>query len=87
VQLYNFLRVAVRRGRIARIPLLFVGKVQLEEMGAIAELAEEGLIRPARFLPPPFVELSALTAWLAYSSFLNRLDLARIESDYASLLA
>jgi uncharacterized protein (TIGR02421 family) len=87
VQLYNFLRVAVRRGRIARIPLLFVGKVQLEEMGAIAELAEEGLIRPARFLPPPFAELSALTAWLAYSSFLNRLDLARIESDYASLLA
>lgn len=87
VQLYNFIRVAVRRGRLSRIPLLFVGKVQLEEMGAIAELAEEGLIRPARFLPPPFADLNALTAWLAYSNFLNRLDLSRIESDYASLLA
>ncbi len=87
VLLYNFLRIAVRRGRLARIPLLFVGKVQLEEMGAIAELVEEGVIRPPRFLPPPFADLNALTAWLAYSSFLNRLDLTRIEADYASLLA
>ena len=86
VLVYNFIRLAVRRGRIDRIPLLFVGKVVLEELGAIADLMEEGVVAPPRFLPPPFRDLSALTAWMAYSNFLNRLDLDRVEADFAALL-
>ena len=30
---------------------------------------------------------NGLSAWLAYSSFLERLDLAQVEADYARLLA
>jgi uncharacterized protein (TIGR02421 family) len=86
VSIYNFIRLAVRRGRLDRIPLLFVGKVLLEEIGLIAELAAEGLVAPPRFLPPAFADLSALTAWMAYSNFLNRLDLGRVEADYVDLL-
>ena len=86
VLVYNFIRLAVRRGRIDRIPLLFVGKVVLDEIGKLAELVEEGLVEPPRFLPPPFRDLSALTAWMAYSNFLNRLDLDRVEADFAHLL-
>jgi uncharacterized protein (TIGR02421 family) len=86
VLVYNFLRLAVRRGRLDRIPLLFVGKIVLEEIGTIAELAAEGVVVPPRFVPPPFRDLAALTAWMAYSNFLNRLDLARVETDFAPLL-
>lgn len=86
VELYNFLRLAVRRGSTDRIPLLFVGKVLLDEVGLLADLRDEGLLDPPRFLPPTFADPSGLMSWLAFSSFLNRLDLSRIEGEYAELL-
>jgi uncharacterized protein (TIGR02421 family) len=86
VQIYNFIRLAVRRGRLDRIPLLFCGKITLGDIATLAELAREGLVVPARHLPPPVADLNALTAWMAYSNFFNRLDLARVEADFAPLL-
>ncbi|MCB1867074.1 MAG: flavohemoglobin expression-modulating QEGLA motif protein [Gammaproteobacteria bacterium] len=86
IDVYNFIRLAVRRGQLDRIPLLFCGKLAIEDMGTLAELTESGLIVPPRYLPPPLVDISALTAWMAYSSFLNRLDLKQIETDFAHLL-
>ena len=86
IDVYNFIRFAVRRGQLDRIPLLFCGKLAIEDMGTLAELAEAGIVVPPRYLPPPLVDISALTAWMAYSSFLNRLDLAQVEADFAHLL-
>jgi len=84
---YNFIQLAVRRGRLERIPLLFCGKLTLGEMGMLAALADEGLVEPPRFLPPPIRDLNGLTALMAYSNFLNRIDLAKVETDFGSLLA
>lgn len=85
VQIYNFIRLAVRRGLLDRIPLLFCGKLKLEDVGTLAELRSQGLVAPPRYLPPPLLDLNALTAWMAYSNFLNRLDLAQVEADFAHL--
>jgi uncharacterized protein (TIGR02421 family) len=85
VLVFNFIRSAVRRGELHRIPLLFCGKLALEDMGIIAHLADEGLIVPPRYLPPPMVDLNALSAWMAYSNFLNRLDFVRIDEDIMHL--
>jgi uncharacterized protein (TIGR02421 family) len=86
VLIYNFIRLAVKRGVPERIPLLFCGKTTLEDVGVLADLVEEGLIIAPRFMPPEFADVTALTAWMCYSNFLNRLNMQRIESDYASLL-
>ncbi len=85
IHIYNFIRVAVRRGRLDRIPLLFCGKLTLEDIGSIAELVEQGLVAQPQYLPLPFQDLNALTAWMAYSNFLNKLDLAKVEADFAQL--
>lgn len=87
VQVYNFLRLAVGRGRLDRIPLLFCGKIALDEVGTLADLVAEGLVTPPRHLPPLFADLRALSAWMAWSNLLNRLDLARLEADFAPLLS
>ncbi len=87
IKIYNFLRLAIRRGAIDRVPLLFVGKVVLEELGLVAELFDRGVVAPPRFLPPAFADLSALVSWMAYSNFLNRMDLGRIEESFAGILA
>ena len=86
IMVYNFIQLAVRHGRLDRVPLLFCGKVTLEDIPVLAHLVEEGLVNPPRFLPPQFSDLSALAAWMAYSGFLNRLSLDRIEADYAHLV-
>src|SRR5579884_637620 len=85
VLIYNFIRQAVSRGMVGRVPLLFCGKTTLADVKTLAQLVEEGLVVPPRYLPPPFADLHALTAWMCYANFLNRLTLKRIEDDYAGL--
>jgi uncharacterized protein (TIGR02421 family) len=85
VLVYNFMRLAITRGMAGRIPLLFCGKTTLADIKTLAHLVEEGLVVPPRFVPPQFADLHALSAWLCYANFLNRLSLKRIEEDYAGL--
>jgi uncharacterized protein (TIGR02421 family) len=85
VLVYNYIRLAVRRGMIRRVPLLFCGKTNLADIKTLAQLVDEGLVTPPRFVPPQFTDLHALSAWLCFANFLNRLSLKRIEEDYAGL--
>jgi uncharacterized protein (TIGR02421 family) len=86
VQIYNFMRLAVSRGMVRRVPLLFCGKTNLADVKVIAQLVEEGLVTPPHHVPPPFADLHALSAWLCYANFLNGMSAKRIEEDYAGLL-
>ncbi len=85
VQVYNFIRSAVARGMLRRVPLLFCGKTALANVKTLAQLVEEGLVDPPRFLPPPFADLQALCAWMCYANFLHGLSARRVEEDYAGL--
>jgi uncharacterized protein (TIGR02421 family) len=85
VLVYNYIRLAVSRGLVRRVPLLFCGKTTLADIKTLAQLVEEGLVTPPRFMPPQFADLHALSAWMCYANFLNRLSLKRIEEDYAGL--
>jgi uncharacterized protein (TIGR02421 family) len=85
VLVYNFIRLAVSKGMVRRVPLLFCGKTNLADIKTLAQLVDEGLVVPPRFLPPQFADLHALSAWMCYGNFLNRLSLKRIEDDYAGL--
>src|SRR5205807_7004369 len=85
VLVYNFIRLAVSKGMVGRVPLLFCGKTNLADVKLLAQMIEEGLISPPRFVPPQFSDLHALSAWMCYANFLNRLSLKRIEDDYAGL--
>ena len=86
VLIYNYIRLAIRRGLLSRIPLLFLGKTTLEDLRTLSDLVEEGIVVPPLFVPPQFDDLAALSAWMCYSNFLNRLDLERIEHDYKNVL-
>lgn len=86
ILIYNFMRLAVQRGLVKRIPLLFVGKTTLEDLHVLADLLEEGIIAPPKYMPPQFVDIAALSAWMVYSLFLNRLDLKRLALDFKGIL-
>ncbi len=86
ILVYNYIQLAVRKGRLEQIPLLFCGKTRLEDMRHLRQLVDEGLVQPPRYLPEQFADLSALSAWMSFSGFLNHLSLDRIEADYAHIL-
>ncbi|MGH8280982.1 MAG: flavohemoglobin expression-modulating QEGLA motif protein [Gammaproteobacteria bacterium] len=86
VMIYNYIRLAVKKGMLHRIPMLFCGKTTLEDVRTLAQFVDEGIIVPPRFLPPQIADLNGITAWMCYSNFLNKLDLARIQDDYAAIL-
>ena len=87
ILIYNFIRLAVRAGLVERIPLLFVGKLRIGDLGTIHQLVEEGIVDAPRFLPPPYTDLRGVAAWMCYSNFLNTINLERAAGDYAALLA
>lgn len=86
LRIHNFLRVAVSAGRVDCIRLLFCGKLDLEDLPALGILSHAGLVKPPRFLPPWAADLRFLVTYLAYSSFLNRIDLDRMRTHYGALL-
>ena len=86
MEIYNFIQLAVRKGCIDRISLLFCGKTTLQDIRDIKQLVDEGLIVPPLYLPPQIKDLNAISAWMTFANFLNQLSLSKIESDYSYLL-
>ncbi|TLX55942.1 flavohemoglobin expression-modulating QEGLA motif protein [Stutzerimonas nosocomialis] len=86
IMVYNYIQLAVRKGRLEQIPLLFCGKTTLEDMRTLRQLVDEGMVVPPKYLPQQFQDLNALSAWMCFSNFLNHLSLDRIEADYSNIL-
>ncbi len=86
ILLYNFLRYAVRAGKLDAIPLLFAGKTVLEDLPVLKQLLAEGILDGPRFVPEQFANLHGLSAWLCFTDLLDGLTSDRLEADYAGLL-
>jgi len=83
---YNFMRLAVSKGKPDRIPLLFCGKTMIEDMKVLVDLVDEGTMIAPRFLPAQFQDLMGLSAWLSFSRFMTSLNFRQLEQDYANIL-
>ncbi|MDA0305227.1 MAG: flavohemoglobin expression-modulating QEGLA motif protein [Proteobacteria bacterium] len=87
LRVHNFLRATVQFGRLDCLHLLFCGKLDVEDLPAMVMLAENGLCKFPKFLPPWASDSGFLISYLAYSSFLNRVNLDRVRLHYSNLLA
>jgi uncharacterized protein (TIGR02421 family) len=86
ILIYNYIRLAVQRGLVTHIPMLFMGKTTLEDIHILADLVDEQIAIPPKFVPPQFRDLAALSAWMCYSLFLNKLDLNQLATDFKAIL-
>jgi uncharacterized protein (TIGR02421 family) len=84
---HNFLRSIVTSGRADCLRMLFCGKLDIDDIPVLYELTQMGLCKPAKYLPPWASDLRFLLCHLAYSSFLNGVDLSRVRAHYDTLLA
>jgi len=86
VMIYNYLQLVIEKGKLSRIPLLFTGKITLQDIKSISELVDEGLVVPPKFVPPQFTDLGALTSWMCYANFIRKINRDRVEMDYKDML-
>lgn len=86
ILIYNYIRLAIQKGLLSRIPLLFLGKTTLEDLHVLGDLVEEGLIILPKYMPAQFQDLAGLSSWMCYSLFLNQLDLKRLAIEYKGIL-
>lgn len=83
---YNYIILAVQKGLLHRIPLLFVGKTSLDDIQVLGDLMDEGMIKSPKYLPKQFSDMSAISSWMIYSLFLNKLDMNQLALDFKGLL-
>ena len=87
LRVHSFLRSTVSAGRSDVVRLLFCGKLDLRDIPALGQLASAGLVRMPQFVPPWAADPGYLLSYLAFSSFLNTVDLKKISSRYHEMLA
>jgi uncharacterized protein (TIGR02421 family) len=87
LRVHNFLRAVVANGRSDCMRLLFCGKIDIDDIPALCHLAAMGLVRAPRFVPPWAADRRFLVTYLAYSGFLDRVNLTRVRAHYDALLA
>ena len=86
VQTYNFLRLAMSEGRLDNLPLLFCGKVTLEDIKTYRLLLDEGVVVAPQFMPPHFADIKGLATWMSFSRFISSLSFDQLQADYGALL-
>jgi uncharacterized protein (TIGR02421 family) len=86
LQVSTVIRAIFSAGRADCLRLLFCGKLELQDIPALCELAAMGLCRPARYLPPWASDLRSLMALLTYSTFINKIDHAPLIAVVQKLL-
>lgn len=87
VEVHSYLRAAIRSGNAELIRLLFVGKIDLQDLEAMDMLLSEGLIKAPQFMPPWAKDLRYLLAYLSYSTFSNQIDIRQVAKRYSGLFA
>ena len=86
LQVSNAIHAIFSAGRSDCLRLLFCGKLDLQDVPALCELAAMGLCRPARYLPPWASDLRSLLASLTYSTFMSKIDHAPMTAVVQKLL-
>lgn len=87
LRVHNFLRMVVKLNRADLIRLLFVGKLDLEDIPALATLADAGVLTKPKYMPEWSKDLRFVVSYLAYSSFLNRVKMPGFRGYYEDMLA
>lgn len=85
VENVNFIRSAIQSGVPEIIPMLFVGKVTLDDLPVLYERYLEGVIAPPRYLPPMFKDLNGLYVWFGFSSGISVMNIGSIQQHFNKL--
>ena len=86
LRVHNFMRTVVKLGRADLIRILFAGKMDIEDVPALAQMAANGRMLSPEFMPPWAKDLRFLVSYMAYSGFLNQVKMPGFQKYYEAEL-
>jgi uncharacterized protein (TIGR02421 family) len=85
IETVNFIRSAILADKPELLPMLFVGKVALDDIPVLHQYQQAGLIEAPRYLPPMFRDLNGLYVWFGFSSGMSLLDIEGAQIHFKNL--
>lgn len=85
VENINFIRSAISTGLPELIPMLFLGKLAIEDIPVLYQAQQEGVIVAPKYLPPMFESFSGMYAWFGFASGLAGIDLKGVQRHFQRL--
>jgi uncharacterized protein (TIGR02421 family) len=82
---HTFFRWALKQRRLDMLRHLFAGKLALHDVISLQPHFESGDILPPRWLPPWMQHVHGLAGKLAFSLFVNRIHMGKVQAETLSL--
>jgi uncharacterized protein (TIGR02421 family) len=86
LHVYAFLSTFVRAGFGDEVEMLVAGRIALDDVVALAELRNMGLLTRPKHRPTWLDRWSTLLPYFAFASFMDEVDLAPVEGHYRALI-
>ncbi len=85
VENVNFIRSAINSGVPEVIPMLFVGKVTLDDIPVLYQHYLEGTIEGPQHMPAMFKNMNGLYVWFGFSSGIAVINISRVQKHFDGL--
>ena len=85
VENINFIRAAITAGMPELIPMLFVGKLAIEDIPVLYQAHKQGIVEAPEYLPYMFDDYSGLYAWFGFATGLAGIDLKGVQRHFQRL--
>lgn len=82
VENVNFIRSAINSGVPEIIPMLFVGKVTLDDLPILYQHYLEGTIAGPQIMPAMFRNMNGLYVWFGFSSGIGVVNIVRVQKHF-----
>lgn len=82
VENVNFIRSAINSGVPEVIPMLFVGKVTLDDVPILYEHYLDGTITGPQHIPEMFRNMNGLYVWFGFSSGIGVINIGRVQKHF-----
>lgn len=87
VENVNFIRSTIQSGVPEILPMLFVGKLTLDDIPVLYEYYLEGIIATPHYIPDMFRDLNGLYVWFGFASGISVINMARVQRHFTRLFA
>jgi uncharacterized protein (TIGR02421 family) len=87
VENVNFIRSSIHSGVPEILPMLFVGKVTLDDIPILYQHYLEGTIAGPKYVPAMFRDLNGLYVWFGFASGISVINMARVQKHFHRLFS
>ena len=86
VRIYNFVSVALKKGKPEYVKFLFTGKITAESVPILYDLYRDGMVRKPKYLPNWVKDMRYLVTFFNFAAFMDTISFKEVEEHYEQIM-